>query len=84
MTIDDFLQSTNTKAFEFAKKINRHPSYVSKLKKKKIVPSLLEALVIFKVSNGRINIDDMVHKKHLKDYGLLKKDTSTLIQLIHN
>ena len=83
MTVDDFLQSTNTKAFEFAEKIGRHPSYISKLKKKKLIPSLIEALVIFKVSEGRINIDDMIDVKQLKRHGRLKRNAS-VIQLIHN
>lgn len=83
MTIDDFLQSRNMKAFEFAKKINRHPSYISKLKKNKLVPSLIEALVIFKISDEQINIQDMVPKEILKDHGLLKRGSST-IRLIQN
>jgi len=84
MTIDDYLKSTRLKALEFAERINRHSSYVSKLRKKKIVPSLLEALVIFKVSDGHINIEDMVHTKHLKARGLLKSDDSAVIKLIQN
>lgn len=70
MEIDDFLKSTNTKGFEFAEKLNCDQSYISKIKKKKVIPSLIMMMIIFKESKYKINIHDIIPEHILKKYGL--------------
>jgi len=83
MSIQNYLDEVRMKNVDFANKIRRHPSYISRLKKKEKVPSLLTALIIFKESDGYINVGDLLTKTLLSENNLIKEDGSVLVEFVN-
>jgi DNA-binding transcriptional regulator YdaS (Cro superfamily) len=53
---------------ELAKAIMREPTYVSKLLAFKVCPSLMQALVINKVTKGLVAPHELIQEADLKEY----------------
>lgn len=82
MDIASYLQSKSMTQNDFAKCIKRTPGYVTKLKKHKFMPSLLEMITIVIESDGMINIIDIIPLSVLKDHGLAPDGNIPSISII--
>jgi hypothetical protein len=60
MTVDEFLTTTGMSNVVFGRRINRTKSYVSKLRRRLITPSLETAISINGASGNQITYKEMV------------------------
>ena len=82
MDVASFLAKSELSQKEFAKRINRTESYVTKLKKGRVIPSLIQMLVIFMASDGDINICDLIPQSAMEGANLIGADKKPLLKLI--
>lgn len=68
MNLDDYLTETNTKSSSIAKALRVSEGYISKLRKKIIMPSLVNAIVIQRYCNDKVSIIDLIPQKVFDTY----------------
>lgn len=67
MTLDKYLEANEITSTEFADKINKSVSYVSKVRSFKTVPSLYAAFIISKATKGKVSLIELLAVKKLND-----------------
>ena len=82
MEISPYLAENKLTQNEFALRIGRSQSYVTRLKKQQLRPSLLETLVVFNESECKINIPDILPISVLKERNLLNNRDEPSIYLV--